>query len=223
MMLPSFRHCALAFGLALTPLVGLANESDEAAYTAVITERAEKIVATLKLSDAAQHERLRGLIAGQYRSLRDIHAARDTKLAEQPDFDAGLGAAFTKAVQSQSREELETLHRRFIAQLSAELSPAQVDQVKDGLTYGVVPITFKRYCELLPDMPADLRRAIHANLLEAREYAMDAGSSDEKHAWFGKYKGRINNLISAAGIDLKQAEKSLAEREAQRQNEGRSN
>ena len=42
---------------------------------------------------------------------------------------------------------------------------------------------------------------------------MDAGSSEEKHAMFGKYKGRINNYLSAAGYDMKQAEKDLAERQ----------
>jgi hypothetical protein len=88
-----------------------------------------------------------------------------------------------------------------------------VDQVKNGMTYGVVPITFKRYCELLPDLTVEQRAVLLAHLLEAREYAMDAGSSDEKHAWFGKYKGRINNFISAAGYNMKQAEKDLAERE----------
>lgn len=31
---------------------------------------------------------------------------------------------------------------------------------------------------------------------------MDAGTSKEKHAWFGKYKGRINNYLSAQGYDL---------------------
>ena len=40
-------------------------------------------------------------------------------------------------------------------------------------------------------------------LTEARERAIDAESSDKKHAWFGKYKGRINNYLSAAGYDLK--------------------
>ena len=55
---------------------------------------------------------------------------------------------------------------------------------------------FKRYRELLPDLTVEQQAEILANLLEAREYAMDAGSSDEKHAWFGKYKGRINNFLS---------------------------
>ena len=52
-----------------------------------------------------------------------------------------------------------------------------------------------------------------AMLTEAREHAMDASTSEEKHKWFGKYKGRINNYLSAAGYDLKQAEKDLAARQ----------
>jgi len=80
------------------------------------------------------------------------------------------------------------------------------------MTYGVVPNTYKRYLELLPSLTDEQKRTILANLLEAREYAMDAGSSEEKHALFGKYKGKINNFLSAAGYDLKQAEKELAAR-----------
>jgi hypothetical protein len=52
-----------------------------------------------------------------------------------------------------------------------------------------------------------------ANLLEAREHAMDGGSSEEKHAIFGKYKGRINNYLSKQSFDLKTAEKELSARQ----------
>jgi hypothetical protein len=44
---------------------------------------------------------------------------------------------------------------------------------------------------------------------------MDGGSSEEKHALFGKYKGRINNYLSAQGFDLKAAENELAARKRQ--------
>ena len=40
-------------------------------------------------------------------------------------------------------------------------------------------------------------------LKEAREFAIDASDSKSKHAWFGKYKGRINNWLTARGYDLK--------------------
>jgi len=41
---------------------------------------------------------------------------------------------------------------------------------------------------------------------------MDAGSSEKKHQWFGKYKGRINNYLAAAGINMKQAEQDWKKR-----------
>ena len=31
----------------------------------------------------------------------------------------------------------------------------------------------------------------------------------EKHGWFGKYKGRINNYLSKAGYDMKKAERDM--------------
>jgi hypothetical protein len=73
------------------------------------------------------------------------------------------------------------------------------------MTYGVLPITYKGYLEMLPELTASQKDQIMKWLVEAREHAMDAESSDKKHAWFGKYKGRINNYLAAAGYDLKKA------------------
>jgi hypothetical protein len=64
----------------------------------------------------------------------------------------------------------------------------------------------------LPTLTDEQKREILATLLEAREHAMDGGSSEEKHAIFGKYKGRINNYLSAEGFDLKAAEKEVSSR-----------
>jgi hypothetical protein len=84
-----------------------------------------------------------------------------------------------------------------------------VDGVKDGMTYGVAKGTYDVYMKMCPDLTDDQRRRIKAWLLEARELAMDKGSAKAKHAVFGKYKGKINNYLSAAGYDLKEAEKNL--------------
>jgi hypothetical protein len=83
------------------------------------------------------------------------------------------------------------------------------------MTYGVAPLTYKGYLELLPDLSEEQKSQILAWLIEAREYAMDAGSAEKKHWWFGKYKGRINNYLSSAGYDLKQAERDLSARKEQ--------
>jgi hypothetical protein len=193
----------------------LAAADDEAAYTRAITERAEKIVAPLALDDAARHARVRELLVNQYRGLRDVHAERDAKLAEakKTPGDTAVAEAWRGVAQKEADLKLLALHRRFVARLAAELTADEVDAIKNGMTYNVVPITYERYCELLPELTVEQQAEILANLLEAREYAMDAGSSEEKHAWFGKYKGRINNYLSAAGYNMTQAEKDWAARQ----------
>jgi hypothetical protein len=191
------------------------SAEDEAEYTRVINERADKIVATLGIDDSAKAGRVGELIAGYFRNLREIHDARDAKLDEaknSPGADPTVAAAWNKVQRDQADQKVNESHRRFVARLSAELLPEQVDKVKDGLTYNVAHITFKQYVRLLPELTDEQKREILASLLEAREYAMDGGSSEEKHAIFGKYKGRINNYMSKAGYDLKAAEKALAER-----------
>jgi hypothetical protein len=56
---------------------------------------------------------------------------------------------------------------------------------------------------MLPNLTTEQKKQIMTWLVEAREHAMDAETSEKKHGWFGKYKGRINNFLSAAGYDLK--------------------
>jgi hypothetical protein len=74
------------------------------------------------------------------------------------------------------------------------------------MTYGVLPLTYRVYMDMMPDLSQQQKAQMMAWLVEAREHAMDAGSSEKKHAWFGKYKGRINNYLSAAGYNMKQVE-----------------
>lgn len=188
----------------------------DAAYTRVITERAEKLIATLDIADADQKTRLRDLFVKHYRALRGIHdelAAKTAEATKPPASDPTVLNAWLGVARVQTGVKLQQLHRYFVARLAAELTAEQVDKVKDGMTYGVVPVTYKRYQEMLPNLTADQQREILANLFEAREYAMDAGSSEEKHQIFGQYKGRINNYLSQAGYDLKQAERDLAARQ----------
>ena len=185
------------------------DTQEDAERIRVTTERAQKIVAKLGIEDEARATRARDIIARQYRDLSDIHARRDAGLAAT---SGDKSEVEKKAVaKTDAEHEQFRLHYAFLAKLAVELTPSQVDQVKDGMTFGVVPITFQRYQELLPTLTDEQKRHIHSLLIEAREHAMDAGSSEAKHAMFGKYKGRINNYLSAAGFDLKAAERSLQE------------
>lgn len=195
-------------------------ENQEAAYTIVINERADDIVEKLGIDDPAKATRVRDIIARQYRDLRDIHDARDARVAaikKKAGTDKKAADAGVQAATSEANLKLDALHKTFLGRLHAELTPEQVDRVKDGLTYGVAPMTYGVYMEMLPNLTEAQRMQIKAWLYEAREYAMDAGTANEKHGWFGKYKGRINNYLAAAGINMKQAEKDLAARRAKEQ------
>ncbi|RAK70656.1 DUF3826 domain-containing protein [Hymenobacter edaphi] len=192
------------------------TESKEAAYTRTITERADKIVAKLEGLKPAKTTKVRDIIVAQYRALNEIHEGRKTQLAalKAQNPDEATKKAETDKIEAATTASLERLHPQFLQKLGRQLSAAQVDQVKDGLTYGVLPITVRAYNDMLPTLTEAQKAQILTWLTEAREKAMDAGTSEQKHAWFGKYKGKINNYLSAAGIDMKQAGKDW---EARRQ------
>jgi hypothetical protein len=184
----------------------------EAAYTADITKRANDVIAFVGIEvDAAKSDRVRETLVSQYRNLRTIHDARDAKLKEATD-----DAAKAK-IKADIEPELKKLHDEFLAKLSADLSPEQVEKVKDKLTYNVVAVTYSAFQDMLPQLTEEQKAYILAQLKEARETAMDQGSSKDKHAVFGKYKGRINNYLSKQGYDLKQANKEWAERRKARE------
>lgn len=182
------------------------NENPKEAYLKVITERANKIVAPLGITDTLKSVQVRNIIVGQYTKLNDIYTERDNKVKAAKELTATnkpLAEEQIKNVENEVYAQLYILHSDYISKLMIYLTPEQLEQVKDGMTYGVLPLTYKGYLAMIPNLTEEQKLQINVWLIEAREHAMDAGSSDEKHKWFGKYKGRINNYLSGAGYDLK--------------------
>jgi len=179
----------------------------KARYVKTITERADKIVVNLGVSDQKKSEKVRDLIRDQYSNLNDIYAIRDLKIKEIKAKNESNKAERDSALAQEDREvtkALNKLHKKYINKLAVHLTNEQIDLVKNGMTYNVLPLTYKAYQEQILTLTEEQKKQILLWLTEAREHAMDAESSDKKHAWFGKYKGRINNYLSAAGYDLKQ-------------------
>ncbi|RDC58549.1 DUF3826 domain-containing protein [Pedobacter chinensis] len=176
-------------------------------YVKAITERADKIVVNLGISDHKKSEKVRDMIRDQYSNLNDIYTTRDLKIKEIKAKNESNKVERDSALAKEDREvtkALNKLHEKYINKLAAHLTNEQIDLVKNGMTYNVLPITYKAYQEQILTLTEEQKKQILVWLTEAREHAMDAESSDKKHAWFGKYKGRINNYLSAAGYDLKQ-------------------
>jgi hypothetical protein len=206
----------------LFSIVAQAQTSEEqklAEYKKTIRERSLKIVATLDITDTNKQEQVTQLLCEQYFSLNDIHeqAKKDvadikTKGLVKEESDAQI-----KAREEKKSAGLLQRHNVFITQLKKELNDEQVDKVKDGMTYRVFPITWAAYQDMLPNLTKEQKDQLYVWLKEARELAMDEGSSDKKHAVFGKYKGKINNYLSAAGYDMKKEGEAWQQRIKERE------
>ncbi|HEY4109186.1 DUF3826 domain-containing protein [Puia sp.] len=180
------------------------TSNEDTAYLRVITERAGKIVTALNLPDSAAFLRVRTIVAGQYRALNAVYTDRDTRLKELKDqTDKTIVDSVKKIIQQDVDTRVAKLHTAYLEKLATELDQQKIDKVKDGMTYSVVEVTYRAYQQMLPNLTDPQKAYILAALIEAREHAMDAESSEKKHAWFGKYKGRINNYLSAQGISMK--------------------
>jgi len=212
MTTPTFYFAFLAFASGAFAVETNSVAEAEAAYTRTINQRAEKIVSTLGITDTNKFNRVQNIIAQQYRDLSKIHEVRDVQAKagkERAGADKTAANTATQAARDEAKPKLDKLHAEYLARLSAELSPEQLGKVKDGMTYGVVPLTYGVYLRMYPDLTDEQRKQIMVWLVEARELAMDGSTSDEKHAVFGKYKGRINNYLSQAGYDAKKGEQNL--------------
>ncbi|MDP0498805.1 MAG: DUF3826 domain-containing protein [Verrucomicrobiota bacterium JB022] len=184
-------------------------------YAAVAQGRAEKIVAKIEL-DRATAEAVTEIVSQQYQALNKVHEARDQAIAAVREKAAGhpdMVEAAVKAIEAEANEELYALNVAYNASLAGYLNGEQVDAVKDGMTYGRMPRDVGVFDAMLPDLTPEQRAQIYSWIWEAREHAITAGSSNEKHWWFDKYRGRINNYLAQAGYDLKQAEAEWLERE----------
>lgn len=187
-----------------------AETNPEAAYTWAISQRTDKILEALALTDTAQAAKVHAAIMAQWRALRDWHDTNDAPLktlAQQSRSTAAAEASAATKKLAAISASLKALHDGYISRLSAELTPAQVETVKDEMTYNVVRVTVAAYNQFLPQLTDVQKAMIVATLKEAREEAMDQGTSKEKHAVFGRAKGRINNYLSKEGYDVGKATK----------------
>jgi hypothetical protein len=196
----------LLTGISVSSISSFAQSNTEtAAYQKMIAARSSKIVQKLQLKDSMAAVKVTGLIADHYSELNDIYQRRDSSKLSPAVADSAVNK----------------LHQPFLNKLAVYLTPDQVVAVKDGLTYGVLPVTYAAYQDMLPQLTAAQKSQIMIWLTEAREKAMDAESSEKKHGWFKKYKGRINNYLSSAGIDMKKAGEAWQERIKARANKSR--
>jgi hypothetical protein len=229
----SFRFCAL---LAVVLMCGSGavraqNENVSQAATDQEKRTEEKhtkpILDALKLNDAAKEAKVRKIVGAQIKALDEWHAKNDGQIkalwnefnqARSKQDEAGANAALGKidGVYASFKPQ----HEKFLSELSAVVTPEQVETVKDALTINKVKITFNAYGEIFHGLTDEQKAFILKNLKAAREEAIDAGAMTEKSAFFKKYKIKIEAYLTAQGYDVKQSYKEfVAKQKAEKDGE----
>jgi len=183
--------------------VNLDTKNRDPKYVETIVARSRKIVDKLDLKNEGEAINVTNIIANKYFKLNDIYAERDSDVARIKRTLTGeaKNSALT-AAQNKKESALYRSHFAFPAELSLYLNDSLIEAVKDGITYHVVKVTYDATVDMIPSLKNEEKEQIMAWLKEAREFAIDAESANKKHEAFGKYKGRINNYLSARGYNL---------------------
>lgn len=178
------------------------NTEKDSEYTKVLEKRTAPMVEALGLGDSTKATRVQQRIIAQYKALnswQEQYEARIKELRKSQDESAKTEIATAYAARRSLRDS-------FLADLAKDLTPAQIDTVKDKLTVNKLQVTYGAYLKQNPTLTEEQKKQIHTWLTEARDEAIDGTSMDEKSDIFNKYKGRINNYLSKQGHDLKKAD-----------------
>ncbi|MFZ4726458.1 MAG: DUF3826 domain-containing protein, partial [Paludibacter sp.] len=184
--------------------VELDTKNRDSKYVETIVNRSKKTVEKLELKDSTVVRNVTNIVANKYFTLNDIYAKRDSAVAKikRSVLTGDEKNSALTAIQNEKEAALYRSHFAFPSDLSLYLTELQIEAIKDGITYGVVKVTYDATLEMIPSLKEEEKSQILAWLKEAREYAIDAENSNKKHEAFGKYKGRINNYLSKRGYDL---------------------
>jgi hypothetical protein len=195
------------------------SEDRAAAFMRTIEKRTSEAMKMLDIKDEAKARKVHDVMIAQYLFVNDWHEKNDAvvkPLAKKND-DA------SKAEIEKLKAPLKAQHEKFVGELAANLTPDQIEKVKNYIVKDKLPVTYGAYCDMLPKLTEEQKAKILDILKQGREEAMDAGSAEEKTAIFGRYKGKVNIYLSSQGINMKEAEKEWKERRDARKNSGAAN
>lgn len=192
--------------------VDLDSNGRDPKYVETIVGRSQKVTDALGITGTEKGKQVLNIVANRYFKLNDIYSERDSLKAVAKTLTGDEKKLKQEYAEMQKDQKLYRSHFGFIADLAVYLTDAEIETVKDVLTYNVVKVTYEAQCDMIPTLTEEEKVQIMAWLKEAREYAIDAESSKKKHEAFGKYKGRINNWLSKRGYNLTKEREEWAKR-----------
>ncbi|MBO9659466.1 MAG: DUF3826 domain-containing protein, partial [Chitinophagaceae bacterium] len=151
---------ACLFSNALRAQTSSASPTPE--YQRVIKERVTKIVDVLEITDSKKYNNALETISSQYFALNDIHEKSKEKIAQiKKEAPAEKQSEEIKKEDEIKSGVLKQQHDRFIAQLKKDLSDAQIEKVKNGMTYNVLNVTYTAYQDMIPSLTTEQKDKIY--------------------------------------------------------------
>jgi hypothetical protein len=179
----------LLLGGAGTAFAASTSAPVDAATQKRIDGKSDRLLAALKLEEAARVERVRGILADWLVTLWSWHEKHDPELTT-------LWTEWNKARAVVPKDEfpgeviahriddvyasLKPAYEAFLGRLSAELTPEQIDRLKE--TWSRSPgmqRTYEAYLQIVPDLTPAQQEVIRNRMLLAREAAMLTDSDKE--------------------------------------------
>jgi hypothetical protein len=212
---PFFLCAALALGSTLPvvaddALVTSAAESASTAFEKRISGRAAGLVAKLQLADEATAGGVATAVTRFYRELNAAHSIRDSRISAL----AAVESAQLHRIQFEAEKQIQAVYGGLIGSLALLLDARQVEAVKNGMTFDMVPLSLATYARMFPTLSGPQSDQLRTWLVDAREMAVTAGSAETKLDVFRVNKMRMHAYLAAQGFDVDAALKAEDDRKA---------
>jgi hypothetical protein len=177
----------------------------DAATQKRIDAKTGRLLGALKLEDTAKADRVKGILGDWLVTMWSWHQQNDPQLKElwaqwnqaravvpKDEFPAEVIAHKIDDVYA----SLRPAYLAMVEKLSSELTPAQVDALKEtwsrspGMTR-----TYNAYLEIVPDLTEEQKKVIHDRMLIAREDAMLTDADKEIVAIYKRHKVKVEAYV----------------------------
>ncbi len=184
-----------------------ASAAPDAATQKRLDGKTTKIIGALKLEDAAKAERVKTILGDWFIALWAWHEQHDPQLKElwtkwnaaravvpKDEFPAEVIATQIDDVYASLRPARDA----FIAKLSAELTPEQLDAFKENWSRSPGRLrTYNAFLEIVPDLNDEQKKVIFDRLDRAREDALLTDADKEIVAIFKRHKVKAEAYVGS--------------------------
>lgn len=196
--------------VAITLLAGFArlhaaDATVDAATQKRIDQKVDRLISTAKVTDADKVAKVKAIGADWFAALFAWHKEHDKELGAlwtqwnqaravvpKDEFPGELVAVKIEEAYA----SLKPAYDHYISRLSAELTPDQVDAVKEAWSRSPGMMrTYNSYLEIVPDLSAKDKEVIKARMNLAREAAMLTDADKEIVNIFKRHKVKVEQYV----------------------------